>query len=240
MKIAAVCVTYLRPRQLGWMIRCFELQDYTDRELVVLDDAGQYESQEGDRWKLISIKRRFRSLGAKRNAAVRYVSADVEALAVWDDDDLYLPWALSASVAALTVATWSRPSVVLHPQADGSLTQHKTGGLFHGGWAYRRGLFEGIGGYPAMNNGEDQAFARRLQQAEATEADPCALGFLPFYVYTWGDGWAPTPHLSSMGRDGYRRLRRVVPEKTKLEITAPPWFDPLDPRIIPGVNKRMF
>ena len=37
-------------------------------------------------------------------------------------------------------AAWSRPSLVLHPQDDGSLRQHATGGLFHGGWAYRREL----------------------------------------------------------------------------------------------------
>ena len=45
MKIAAVCITYLRPRQLGWMIECFLRQDYPPqrRQLVILDDAGQYE-----------------------------------------------------------------------------------------------------------------------------------------------------------------------------------------------------
>ena len=100
MKIAAVCCTYLRPKQLGHLIRCFERQDYADRELVVLDDAGQYEPAAGDRWRLVSVRPRFPTLGEKRNAAAGYVSPDVEALAVWDDDDLYLPWALSASVAA--------------------------------------------------------------------------------------------------------------------------------------------
>ncbi len=102
MNIAAVCVTYLRPRQLGWMIRCFLEQDYPadKRELIVLDDAGQYEDQQGGGWRLISTGRRFATLGEKRNAAAALADG-VEALAVWDDDDLYLPWALSASAAAL-------------------------------------------------------------------------------------------------------------------------------------------
>jgi glycosyltransferase involved in cell wall biosynthesis len=133
MKIAAVCCTYLRPKALGRLIHCFLQQDYPKRELIILDDAGQYDNQQGDRWRLISVNSRFPTLGEKRNAAVALVADDVEALAVWDDDDLYLPWALRACAEALRVAPWSRPSIVLHPHKNGSLTQHKTCGLFHGG-----------------------------------------------------------------------------------------------------------
>jgi hypothetical protein len=238
MKIAAVCVTYLRPRQLGWMIGCFLRQDYpaADRELVVLDDAGQYQEQRGEGWRLVSTDRRFATLGEKRNAAAALVSDEVQAMAVWDDDDLYLPWALSASAAALERAAWSRPSRVLHPQPDGRLTQHYTGGLFHGGWAYRRSLFHAVGGYPAMDNGEDQALGRRFLQAGATEADPMALGFAPFYVYVWSSG----SHLSGMGPDGYQRLGRVRGEKAELVVCDPPTVRLDRPRIVPGVRARMF
>jgi len=236
MKIAAVCCTYLRPRQLGHVIRCFERQDYEDRELVILDDAGQYENARGDRWRLVSLSDRFRSLGEKRNAAAGLVSPDVEALAVWDDDDLYLPWALRASVAALRIAPWSRPSLVLHPQPDGSLRQHRTGGLFHGGWAYRRSAFEKCGGYPAMNNGEDQSLASRLNAAGTAYADPIRLGFHPFYVYTWGNG----QHLSGMGPDGYQRLARRLVEQTSAVPSDPPGMDLDNPRILPAVHARVF
>ena len=50
----------------------------TLRELMILDDAGQYENQEGDGWRLISIPSRFRSLGEKRNACAALASPDVE------------------------------------------------------------------------------------------------------------------------------------------------------------------
>jgi hypothetical protein len=238
MKIAAVCVTYLRPRQLGCMVRCFLEQDYpaSRRELVILDDAGQYADRQGAGWRLVSVPRRFATLGAKRNAAAKLVSADVEALAVWDDDDLYLPWALSASVAALRRAAWSRPSLVLHRQADGSLRQHRTGGLFHGGWAYRREVFQRLGGYPASNNGEDQAFAQRLEAAGIAASDPCALGFRPFYIYTWGGAW----HLSGLGADGYEELGRFAVEKVLLQPIDPPGLDLHRPRITAGVHPRVF
>jgi hypothetical protein len=238
--IAAVCCTYRRPKQLGYLIHCFLVQDYPakQRELVVLDDTGQYDSQEGHRWRLISVPHRYPTLGEKRNAAAALVSHQVQALAVWDDDDLYLPWALRACAAALQRAPWSRPSLVLHPQKNGSLTQHQTGGLFHGGWAYARKVFQQVGGYPAQNNGEDQALARRLQRAGVPQADPIRLGMKPFYVYCWGsgDGW----HLSGMGPDGYQRLRGPRPAKTPLAITAPPNLQLHDPKILPGVHPRVF
>ena len=239
MKIAAVCCTYLRPKQLGHLIRCFQLQDYPaeQRELVILDDAGQYDNQQGHRWRLISTNRRFPTLGEKRNAATALVSDDVEAVAVWDDDDLYLPWALRACVAALRIAPWSRPSLVLHPRKDGSLRQHETGGLFHGGWAYARKVFREVRGYPAINNGEDQAFARRMKRAGVQESDPIRLGLKPFYVYPWGTGgW----HLSAISGDGYRRLGGLRGVKTRLVIADPPNLDLRNPKILPGVHPRMF
>ena len=240
MKIAAVCCTFLRPRRLGHLVRCFLEQDYPaeKRELVILDDAGQHDNQRGEGWQLISTAKRFPTLGQKRNAAAEMISDDAEAIAVWDDDDLYLPWALRASVAALQVAPWSRPSLVLHPRNDGALQQHKTGGLFHGGWAYRREAFGRVGGYPAIDNGEDQAFARRLQRAGVKSADPCRLGFPPFYIYPWdnGAGW----HLSGLGKDGYARLGVLRAKRARLVIADPPGIDLHNPKILPGVHARVF
>jgi glycosyltransferase involved in cell wall biosynthesis len=236
MKIAAVCCTYLRPFALGELVRCFERQDYPQRELIILDDAGQYENGGGEGWRLVSVSERFATLGEKRNAAAALVSPDVEALAVWDDDDLYLPWALSASVAALRRAPWSRPSLVLHPTPDGNLRQHRTGGLFHGGWAYRRAVFRHSGGYAPWNNGEDREFASRLARAHVGHADPIRLGFRPFYVYCWGRGW----HLSNLGPRGYQRLGALRGGKSPLVPADPPGIDLRNPRILPGVYPRVF
>ncbi len=244
MKIAAVCCTYLRPVPLGQLIHCFLKQDYPAglRELVVLDDAGQYADQSGPGWRLVSAPRRFPTLGQKRNAATAFVSADVEALAVWDDDDVYLPWALRASAAALEEAPWSRPSVVLHPNPGGTLRQHRTRGLFHAGWAYRRGAFARVGGYPPeMSNGEDQGLAARFTAAGLAAADPMTLGFRPFYVYRWGKagGW----HLSGLGPRGYAKLGTMAANhepQAALNIAPPPDVSLETPRIVPGVRPRMF
>jgi hypothetical protein len=235
MKIAVVCITYNRPRQLGQMIRCFERQDYADRELVILDDAGQYPATEGRQWRLVAAAGRFRSLGDKRNAAAQLVSPDVEALAVWDDDDLYMPWSLRASAAALRQSPWSRPSLVLHPLPNGALRQHHTGGLFHSGWAYRRDVFDRAGRYPPINNGEDRELARRFCQLGITSSDPLTLGFRPFLVYRWGGGM----HISGAGPRGYENWGRLAIQPAAVEVANAPLR--LEERnILPGVWKRAF
>jgi len=253
MKIAAVTVTYKRPVQLGRMLACFLAQDHEARELVILDDAGQYADQQGDRWRLVSVSKRYPTLGAKRNAAARLISPDTEAIAVWDDDDCYLPWALRASAAALEGAAWSRPGVVLHAADDGSgrLFRHRTWAddparkLFHAAWAFRRETFEQVGGYsPTVNSGEDQELMRRLEHARAGEADPCRLGFAPFLACSWGEGpWSvpgESPKLSWAGRQGYRRMARLASRPATLEPARPAFFDLDRPHVVPGVHPRRF
>ena len=250
MKICCCVCTWLRPQQLGNLIRCFERQDYANRCMVILDDAGQYENQEGDRWRLVSIKDRFDSLGHKRNAVARLAPNDADAFAIWDDDDYYLPLALSASVAALRTAEWSRPSLVLHPWEKTPLhwqfRQHQTGGLYHGSWAYQREMFGRLGGYKAGYSGpEDQEFMWRMEKAGVTRADPIALGYQPFYVYPWGN-LSGGPHISGMltGRDNgekaWQRMGMIEMQPATVTPTDPPWFDLANPIIDPTIYPRPF
>ena len=50
MKLAALCCTFRRPHLLGELIESFLRQDYPRplRELIILDDSGQYDHQQGD------------------------------------------------------------------------------------------------------------------------------------------------------------------------------------------------
>ncbi len=203
MKLAALCCTYLRPHTLGELIESFLRQDYPHelRELVVLDDAGQYRNQQGDGWKLVSVSRRFPTLGEKRNACAALASPDVEGFLVADDDDIYLPHWFSTQAEALRRADWSRPGLVLVEHADG-LREVETGGLYHGGWGFRREAFEGVGGYGPHNDGEDQELAQRLQEAGVTQSDPSRFA-APFYIYRDAN---ESYHLSWMGQHGYEQL----------------------------------
>lgn len=241
-----VCVsTYLRPRELACLVRCFERQDYPRdlREMVILDDAGQYDDTRGDGWRLVSTAARYATLGQKRNAAASLASPKARAFCQWDDDDVYLPWALSASAAALAEAEWSRPSLVLHKGAAG-LVQRRTWNrpdqqdkAFQGGWALRREGFERVGGYPAASTNEDLLLARALRRAGVREADPVALGFRPFYV------WAPhgNAHLSGWPvATGYKTWGEWRGDRARLVPADPPGIDLARPTILSGVEPRCF
>jgi len=245
MKLAALCCTYLRPGTLGQLIECFQRQDYPleHRELVILDDAGQYENQVGEGWRLISVPRRFRSLGEKRNACAAMASADVEGFLVADDDDIYLPHWFSTQAEALRRAAWSRPGLVLLEHGDG-LRECDTGGLYHGGWAFRREAFYRVRGYGPHNNGEDQELADRLNAAGVGHCDPCEFA-PPFYIYRYDNG---SYHLSYMDDVGYRGLEgQAATGKATVQVGWPREYDKLPvirryafaPHLNPGDDGKM-
>ena len=212
MKLAAICCTYKRPNELATAIECFLRQDYPAelRELIVLDDAGQYDNQEGDGWRIVSLPFRFRTLGEKRNASAGLVSPDVDAYCVWDDDDVYLPWHMSASAAALTEADYTIPTVIYNDKRN--RVQRKANQyLFHGAWAFRRTAFERVDGYPFIQSGQDQGLLRRFKAAKLRRADPMQHDPRPSYVYRWFT--SHSTHISAMGADGYERLGRTAAER---------------------------
>jgi len=125
----------------------------------------------------------------------------VTGLLVADDDDIYLPHWFRTQAQALAEADWSRPSLVLQPAGE-RLKEHDTGGLYHGGWAFRRTAFDQVRGYGPLNNGEDQDLAARLQAAGATQCDPGRFA-PPFYIYRMHNS---SYHLSHLPSGGYQQL----------------------------------
>lgn len=218
MKLAALCCTFRRPHTLGQLVESFLRQDYPAelRELVILDDAGRYENQSGDGWRLVSIPSRFRSLGEKRNACAALTSPDVDGFLVADDDDIYLPHWFSAQAEALKQADWSRPGLVLLEDGD-ALREAESDGLYHGGWAFRKETFYRVRGYGPHNNGEDQELAGRLNEAGAKYCDPCSFA-RPFYIYRYDNN---SYHLSYMDDTGYRSLGDGEVSKCQVQ---PGWF----------------
>jgi glycosyltransferase involved in cell wall biosynthesis len=182
--VSCLCPTYLRPRLLENSIACFLAQDYPAerRELVILDDAGQIAPRKGDGWEVISTARRFRSLPGKFNALADLARGDI--LAIWEDDDIYLPWHITAHVKALQDGGFSKPSRVLSLYT-GTLQGEDATGRFHASIAFTRAAFDAAGGWPLTRRGDfDQQFLARLSQSSAT-TDPCRT-HAPSYVFRWG------------------------------------------------------
>jgi hypothetical protein len=232
-KLAALCCTYKRPRLLEELLECWRRQTYpaADRFLVVLDDAGQYENAAGDNWCVVSVPRRFATLGEKRNACAGLAPADAEGYLVADDDDLYLPHWCETQAEALRRGDWSRPSLVIVDD-PGGWREGRTDGLYHGGMAFRRDIFQQVGGYRAfLSNGEDQELFGRLQAAGARVVDPCEWA-PTFYVYRNNSG---SYHLSWLGgvHDGYRNLGRGDAAK---ETLTPGWREDYTARPVERLN----
>ena len=192
MKITACCPTFNRPLHLGRIIKCFTKQTIHNAELVLLDDLGQYDSFSepicnGNWIHLISINKRFRSLGEKRNAIVGLASSD--AIAVWDDDDFYYPWALEALSCALDSGEVAMPRVAIDfdNRGDRIATETFRGNpsscnsyAFHGCWGYTRQVFERAGRYPSENVKDDSALKAKFA---SMKIPPANITTEPFYVY---------------------------------------------------------
>lgn len=216
MKITAICCTYLRPRQLGNAIACFLKQTYDNKELVILDDTGQYHnvSLPYDNVRLVSTRHRFMTLGEKRNASAALGTGD--AYCVWDDDDVYLPHHIEACADALTRGQLCVPERIYTVKND-KLVARTTDGLFHGSWAFTREAFERVSGYPFMQSGQDQGLFQRMARAKISRCSP--QEFDPSYAYRWFS-YKDAYHLSNLGKGGYEKLAtRSVTVVNELNLT---------------------
>lgn len=236
MRIVACCCTYNRPQLLGRMIECFLRQTHEDRFLVVLDDARQYPEQEGERWHLYSWPERFPCLSKKRNIAAELANNHgAEAMAVWDDDDLYLPWALEALDHTLYLSAWAQPSEVLEfagPERfvhaeENRLTRHRTYRskhpryrFYHASWAYRTTAFYLTGGYRGEGVGEDLRLREALLACYGEAGDPMQLFYDPYYVYGRGP-MAISDGPDHQGQDRY--AARGQEEITRMERIPIGW-----------------
>lgn len=191
MKIVACCVTWNRPKMLGRLIECFERQTYANRELIILDDGGQYRDQpHGDRWRVISHGDRYPTLGEKRHAVAKLaMMAHADAMAIFDDDDLYLPHALEATVNGLEKNRWVQSREAYEwdgaemKRVETFNRQEPLICAYHGGWAYRMDTYRASGGYEGHD--EDNGLMRRMMAMCGHAGDTICPEFPePFYVYS--------------------------------------------------------
>lgn len=189
MQVVALCPSFRRPKLAGNAAACFGAQDYGGpRKLLIWEDGGALLALQGELVEVITSAR-FPDLGSKYNAlaerAIREHKADV--LVVWEDDDIYLPWYLSAHVAALegTGRIWSKPSRVLSLYT-GRLQEEPAAGRFHASIALRREAWEDVR-WPTSGRADfDQEFMGVLGRRFGPPADPLEVHPVPGYVFRYG------------------------------------------------------
>jgi len=237
--VACLGPTYRRPpRLLANAIACFEHQDYPAdrRRLFILDDAGELAAAKGPSWEIFVAASRYPTLPAKYSAladlARIYFEPDI--LAVWEDDDIYLPWHISTAVGAMYAPVaprykrgraWAHPSRVWSLYG-GQLHQEPTGGRFHAALAIRLETLIAIGGWLDTPRADfDQQLLAKLRRECGPPADPCQFA-APSYVFRWastnsyhGQAWMRSP----ADAPWYRDAPGWIPSQgTAIRITPAP------------------
>jgi glycosyltransferase involved in cell wall biosynthesis len=191
MKASCLCPTFNRVPGKQWLleeaIESFLRQDYDDKELIILNDCPQQTLIcNFPNVLVLNLPRRISSLGEKRNLLVSIASGSV--FFPWDDDDVSLPTRVSQSIELLGEQyEYYNPALYWQIDSIGLRSDHPMG-VGHNCSAYKRGLFNRIGGYSHVSSGEDADIDHRMRAAGRFVPRPNSP--VPradwFYVYRWG------------------------------------------------------
>jgi glycosyltransferase involved in cell wall biosynthesis len=226
MRFACLMPTYgRRVSLLANSLACFESQTHQDRLLVIYDDLG---TLQGCRINMpgvlvITTKHRAQSVGAKYNTMVdclldRGIAFD--AVAVWDDDDIYMPDYLASHAQALQGDRWSKPSQIISAYHQPPALESGAG-RFHGSLAVRRDTAIKIPWIETTRATFDQEHLAQLGKHAGAAGDPCQFAE-PQYVYRWQTTGAG--HCSGlMGREDW--YERYQPDSREPIAELTPIFD---------------
>jgi len=244
--ILAMCITWNRPKLLGRSIYSFLQQMDKNARLFILDDAGQYKSQEHERWTLHSTKLRYPTMGDKRNALLDMAICqypEIEGFMLWDDDDVYFPHATECVSKALDQWHWAQPRTAIEMSKNGGSlrrveTFNRTSDLINqtfgygGCWAWRINTFMELGRFPSTNDGEDAKVAGPCQEKYGPSANSTPDNE-PWYYYNCQNN-----SISGEGQDFY--TLRGTQEITPVEEIPIGWngTDIFSLPMEPGVHLR--
>lgn len=235
MRIICLMPTYgRRAATLNNSLACFDAQTHSDRLLMIYDDLGTLAGCKAYGAIVMSTTTRAQSVGAKYNTMVDLLldrGIRFDAVAVWDDDDIYLPDYLASHAQALQDSDWSKPSQIISayhqpPKAESGA------GRFHGSLAVRRDTAIKIPWIETTRATFDQEYLAELKQHGGPSGDPCEFG-PPQYVYRWQTSGAG--HCSGLmgSSDWYERYQ---PDSREPIAKLEPQFDEDTLRFLGAMN----
>jgi len=166
---------------LGEAVKCFIDQNYSNKELIIVNDQEGVTlklDSERDNIRIENVSERFGSLGEKRNYAMSLAQGDY--VCVWDDDDLYTPWRIEDSV--FKIETNAQYDIVKARMAFMSIhnSDYKiVSNLFHSQAIISRKYIDS-NSYAKKSVGEDVDYERNARVG-SFPVDP-----FYWYVYRWG------------------------------------------------------
>lgn len=165
--VSCVMPTYGRPEYLHESLEMFLSQDYENKELLIVNDCpGQTVVGDYPQVRIINCKKRFPSLGEKRNFAIQEAAGNW--IAIWDDDDIYLPWRLSFTIQEIQeFQTPCYRSAEFWAYWGETALHHNQcipGWFAHPLVTFHRDLWKAVGGYPPITLGEDSALFDKVHK----------------------------------------------------------------------------
>ena len=202
MHLVCLTPTYGRPSLVRNALALFlrqQLRPGDTAHMIVYADDGLIPAQRGQlglcSWEVMAsstwvpLTEKYAPMLAHAN---QHRDGPVDAWIVWDDDDVYLPWHLSAHADALTNAPWSHPSRAystyqIDPMREAPKEKTLHGSHYHGALAVRGDLMREIGGWPITDRSDyDKQMLAACRRVAGPPADPCEHS-QPSYVYRWKD-----------------------------------------------------
>lgn len=197
--ISCKMITYGRVELLQEALHSFLIQEFDEpSELIIVNDYPLQKLKfDHPRVKIYNMDKIFQTIGEKENYAIERCSGEI--IAVWDDDDIAMPWHLSNIrkywKENTNVLQWGNGAYYNHPNIT------KLCYIGNSGLVYSKKAWEQIGKSPIMNAGGDTVLYTKLREL-GEEGYVCA--FPPDEEVSWWYRWAlpvPTYHQSGAGFD---------------------------------------
>jgi len=101
-KIIALCPTYGRVTKLRQALAWWDAQTYSDRLLIILNDAPIRLACKMQKVRVVNLKERLPTLGTKRQYLLKLaLEHEAKYVCHFDDDDIYLKWYVESLVYEL-------------------------------------------------------------------------------------------------------------------------------------------
>jgi glycosyltransferase involved in cell wall biosynthesis len=209
--VSCIMPTYGRPparlHLLQESVYWWTQQRYKNKELVILNDAGLQTlvcNVPGVR--VINQKDKHKTLGGKYDALCELAKGEI--ILPWEDDDISLPHRIEQAVLKLATADYFNPQHTWY-EASGNLHHDHTHGVCHNASAYRKTLWEKIGGYGPSTGNQDAVFDGKTHILDwIRRASPLACKRDWSYIYRWGVSDVHLSGFRDMDR-GYRDVHAV-------------------------------
>lgn len=249
MKISCKCITYGRTHLLVEALHSFLVQDCPGKlcELIIVNDYPLQKLKfDHPLVKIYNLDETFLTIGEKENYAIERCSGEL--IAVFDDDDIAMPWHISNIYEYwkedTNILHWNR-AVYYNDPAITAITAIGNSGI-----VYSKKAWKAIGKSPIENAGGDMTLVKAIHALDDTKIVHAAP---PDNEVSWFYRWSlPTCyHQSGCGADNKTRPNIVQRNAAYIESLRasgqiptgeveliPKWRFPYEKMLSDFVNKK--